>query len=217
MSGAHLCKNTKKTGIKLHTGNCPPHMETLEKIQHFADAAHGDQMRKYAPERYIAHPLRVMHLCRAFTTDETILASALLHDVLEDTEVTAEEIRTFLLPLLGEKGTEKTLHLVAELTDVYVKRNYPHWNRRKRKQMECERMAGISPEAQTVKYADILDNCREIVGHDPSFARVFLRECKHLLKCMTRGDPQLYKAAAHEINTGLQTLYKSNTSPEIKL
>jgi (p)ppGpp synthase/HD superfamily hydrolase len=213
MPGCAFLRRHTKLALNCMQANCLPHMETLEKIQHFADAAHGNQMRKYTPERYIAHPLRVMHLCSAFTTDETILASALLHDVLEDTEVTPEDIRTFLFPLLGKQGTEKTLHLVTELTDVYIKRDYPHLNRRKRKQMERARMAGISPEAQTVKYADILDNCREIVSHDPSFARVFLRECKHLLKHMTKGNAQLYKAAANEINTGLQALHKSNTNP----
>ena len=187
-----------------------PHMDTLEKIQHFADAAHGGQMRKYRPERYIAHPIRVMHLCRAFTTDETILASALLHDVLEDTPVMAGQIRLFLLPLLGAEGTEKTLGLVTELTDVYIKRDFPDMNRSKRKEMESRRMAGISPEAQTVKYADILDNCREIVSHDPSFARVFLSECKSLLKQMTQGNPLLYNAALSEIDTGLQALHKKD-------
>jgi (p)ppGpp synthase/HD superfamily hydrolase len=190
-------------------------METLEKIQHFADAAHGDQLRKYTPDRYMVHPVRVMHLCRAFTTDETLLACALLHDVLEDTPVTAGEIKAFLVPLLGVESAEKALHLVVELTDVYVKRDYPQWNRRKRKHLEAERMATISPGAQTIKYADILDNCREIVRHDPSFARIFLKECKQLLKRMTRGNPFLYKAAITEINNGLHALH--NAGPVAKL
>lgn len=174
-------------------------METLEKIQHFADAAHGDQLRKYTPDRYMVHPVRVMHLCRAFTTDETLLAGALLHDVLEDTPVTAGEIKAFLVPLLGVESAEKALRLVVELTDVYVKRDYPQWNRRKRKHLEAERMATISPGAQTIG--------REIVRHDPSFARIFLKECKQLLKRMPRGNPFLYKAAITEINNGLHALH----------
>ncbi|MGN6567929.1 MAG: hypothetical protein ACTHJ0_08255 [Flavipsychrobacter sp.] len=36
----------------------------LEEVIAFADKAHGSQMRKYTPERYIVHPIRVMELCR---------------------------------------------------------------------------------------------------------------------------------------------------------
>jgi (p)ppGpp synthase/HD superfamily hydrolase len=57
----------------------------LAAITDFADIAHGSQMRKYTPERYIVHPARVMRLCQEYTDDVTVLAAALLHDVLEDT------------------------------------------------------------------------------------------------------------------------------------
>ncbi|MBD0255325.1 MAG: metal-dependent phosphohydrolase, partial [Cytophagales bacterium] len=54
-------------------------METaLTTITAFADRAHGQQMRRYTPERYIVHPVRVMELCREYTTDEAVLAAALL-------------------------------------------------------------------------------------------------------------------------------------------
>lgn len=55
--------------------------EVLEQIRDFADKAHGEQMRKYTPERYIVHPVRVMKICREYTDDITVLAAALLHDV----------------------------------------------------------------------------------------------------------------------------------------
>jgi (p)ppGpp synthase/HD superfamily hydrolase len=54
-----------------------------------------------------------------------VLACALLHDVLEDTLVTEREMNDFLKPLLGDSAAEKTVKLVIELTDVYVKSNYP--------------------------------------------------------------------------------------------
>jgi (p)ppGpp synthase/HD superfamily hydrolase len=74
--------------------------EILQQVRDFADKAHGGQMRKYTPERYIVHPVRVMNICREYTSDVTILAAALLHDVIEDTPVKKEEIREFLLTLL---------------------------------------------------------------------------------------------------------------------
>jgi guanosine-3',5'-bis(diphosphate) 3'-pyrophosphohydrolase len=59
-----------------------------------------------------------------------------------------------------------------------------------------ERMQSTSRDAQTIKYADIIDNCREIVDHDPSFARVFLGECRTMLKKIKFGDPELYREAS---------------------
>lgn len=64
----------------------------LEQIRDFADRAHGDQLRKYTPERYIVHPVRVMEQVQRITNDTTMLAAALLHDVLEDTATTADDI-----------------------------------------------------------------------------------------------------------------------------
>ena len=59
--------------------------EILKKIKEFSDKAHEGQTRKYTPERYIVHRLRVMETLKLYTPDVTVLAAALLHDVLEDT------------------------------------------------------------------------------------------------------------------------------------
>ena len=186
----------------------PEHKENaiLQKIRDFADHAHGDQRRKYTPDRYIVHPIRVMELCKPYTTNIAVLASALLHDVLEDTPVTKEEIRVFLQGQLGDRVAVQTLNLVTELTDVYVKSSYPRLNRRQRKAKETERIKKTSAEAQTVKYADILDNCREIVQHDRDFAPVFLRECHDLLKTMDKGNSSLRAAAFKVVEDGRKAL-----------
>ena len=55
----------------------------------------------------------------------------------------------------------------VQSTDIYTKQNYPGWNRRKRKQKEAERLAVAHPDAQTVKYADIIDNNIECDEHEP--------------------------------------------------
>jgi guanosine-3',5'-bis(diphosphate) 3'-pyrophosphohydrolase len=180
--------------------------KVLEEIRDFADRAHGEQKRKYTPERYIVHPVRVMQICEQYMHSLPVLAAALLHDVLEDTPVSKKEIEAFLSERMSHADAIRTVHLVVELTDVYIKANYPQWNRRKRKQQEVNRMAKTSAEAQTIKYADIIDNCREIVAHDPDFARVFLSECYKLLKEMKRGNPELYKLALEEVERGLKLL-----------
>src|SRR3954469_23818249 len=112
----------------------------LEKIKDFADQAHGDQKRKYTPERYIVHPVRVMELCQRYTTARPLLAAALLHDVLEDTPVTTFQLHRFLALVLNEKEAAQTVQLVIELTDVYIKATFPRWNRRKRKAVEAARI-----------------------------------------------------------------------------
>lgn len=178
--------------------------EVLEKVRDYADKAHGMQTRKYSTDRYIVHPVRVMDRCRQYTDRLPVLSAALLHDVLEDTPVTKEELYRFLLSVMEEDEAKETVHLVVELSDVYTKEAHPRWNRKKRKGKESARIQKTSPDSQTVKYADIIDNCREIVQHDPSFAKVFLRECKNLLNVIPAGNEALYNEAKETVNRCLQ-------------
>lgn len=182
--------------------------DILAKITQFADEAHGEQQRKYTPDRYIVHPIRVMNTCRNYTDDISVLAAALLHDVLEDTPVTEKDIKTFLRTLMPEEQVVKTISHVVDLTDVYTKSAFPKLNRRARKDKEIERLSKIQPESQTIKYADIIDNSDEIVDHDPDFARVFLMEGRAILKKMNRGDPQLYEMALQSVEAALNKIRK---------
>ncbi len=180
--------------------------EILEKVRDFADRAHGDQMRKYTPERYIVHPVRVMKLCREYNQDVRVLSAALLHDVLEDTPVDREEMLGFLKGIMPSADALKVLGLVVELTDVYIKKDYPYLNRTKRKQLEAERIAKTSRDAQTIKYADMIDNCTEIIEHDPDFAVRFLSEYKNIIQRIPKGDPRLYERAVKTVEEGIGLL-----------
>lgn len=178
----------------------------LKKIVAFADNAHGDQKRKYADERYIGHPLRVMKICQDYGLPLPVLAAAILHDVLEDTDTSPKQIKEFLLTVMSERDAGYTMDLVIELTDVYTKHQYPRLNRRGRKKREATRMENISAEAQTVKYADIIDNASEIVEHDPDFAPVFLRECSALVKKMKKGNKELREKAIRLLEEEMEHL-----------
>lgn len=182
----------------------------LDQIRTFAENAHGSQMRKYTPERYIVHPVRVMETCRKFNLDLPSLAAALLHDVLEDTPVTADQLRSFLITVMDEAQAEETLVLVEELTDVYVKEAYPQWNRKQRKEKERQRIAMTSARSQSIKYADMIDNTREITSHDPGFAPRYLKECLDNLKVADKGNRELYELALAGIMEGLRKLQKGN-------
>ena len=178
----------------------------LEKIRDFADVAHGAQMRKYSPERYIAHPVRVMETCKKYSTRLPALAAALLHDVLEDTEIYEHQLSEFLQSVMNKKDAGQTFRMVVELTDVFTKSAYPDLNRRRRKEKEAARLGKISDDAQTIKYADIIDNCRGIGSQDVDFAPVFLKECRVLLNYMTRGHSELREDAIKIIETELDEI-----------
>ena len=185
----------------------PPHIQgILDKVSTFADQAHGEQARKYTPERYIVHPIRVMKMLSEYTGDISMLAAALLHDVLEDTPVTSDDIRVFLQDLLPPTEVRKTIALVEELTDVYVKSAFAHLNRRQRKDLEVARIARTSKDSQTIKYADIIDNCTEIVRYDRGFAGKFLSECREILRKAPHGDQRLYERAVMTLDAAMKEL-----------
>jgi (p)ppGpp synthase/HD superfamily hydrolase len=179
---------------------------TLEKIKEYADKAHGDQRRRYSNDKYIVHPIRVMEICRQFSNDLSILSAALLHDVLEDTPITALELKKYLESVMSVDDAKKTLKLVVELTDVFVKKDYPSLNRAKRKAKETERLSQVSADAQTIKYADIIDNISDMVYEDADFAKFYVRECKTLLQKINKGNEELYHRALKAIDGSLKKL-----------
>ncbi|MDF2931151.1 MAG: metal-dependent phosphohydrolase [Chryseobacterium sp.] len=92
---------------------------------------------------------------------------------------------------MSEKERNLTLQLVTELTDVYIKKDFPDLSRFQRKKKELDRLKAISPEAQTIKYADIIDNATEISQSDPDFAERYLQECYEIASELTKGNPEL--------------------------
>ena len=172
----------------------------------FTDRSHGEQMRKYSPERYIVHPMRVMKMVSEYTQDPSVLSAAILHDVLEDTAVSKQELKTFLYSLMEDHQADKALNIVVELTDIYTKENYPEYNRRKRKRLEADRIWKASGESHTIKYADIIDNVPEITANDPDFAARFLVECRDLLFHMKKGVKELREKAFTTIDDCMQKL-----------
>jgi len=180
----------------------------LKQIIEFVDHSHGEQTRRYSPDRYIVHPVRVMETVKKYSDSIVMPAAAVLHDVLEDTPVTAEEIRDFLKTIVIDDESEKILNIVIELTDVFIKKDFPHMNRRTRKSRELERLKKISVEAQTIKYADIMDNTSEILTDDPEFAAVYLYECRTILTKLTGGNKELREEALSLVNSYIGLLKK---------
>ncbi len=183
----------------------------LQQLTDFATRAHGSQRRKFADEPYINHPVRVMETCREYTQDICLLAAALLHDVLEDTSTSKEQMRDFLKSVMSNEDSIRTLNIVVELTDVYTKEQYPDLNRRQRKAKESERLAGVSAQAQNIKYADIIDNSKNISNAETGFARIVLHEYKNLVKVMNAGNAELRRKAGETVGVYLKAVKQTST------
>lgn len=164
----------------------------------FATEAHGEQQRKFTNEPYIEHPKRVAEIVRSVPHSVEMICAAYLHDVVEDTPIELGEIR--------ERFGEKVAALVSELTDEYMKENYPHLNRKARKQKEVERQAEMSREAKTIKLADVIDNTPDIVKNEPGFGRKYLFEMEKLTRVLVGGDKELFERARREVSAGKKVL-----------
>jgi (p)ppGpp synthase/HD superfamily hydrolase len=158
----------------------------------FARRAHESvgQKRKYTGEPYIVHPMAVAEIVRSVPHRREMIAAAYLHDVVEDTPVTLEQIRL----AFGDSVAE----LVDWLTDVSRPGD---GNRRTRRALDLEHTARAIPEAKTVKLADLIDNSETISSHDPTgFWPVYRRETLALLEVLREGDATLWKRAAAKAN-----------------
>lgn len=157
-----------------------------EKASRFAISAHAriNQLRKYSGQPYDVHLRAVAGLVSSVSRDENLIAAAWLHDTVEDTPATFEDIER-------EFGPDVT-ELVKELTDVSKPGD---GNRANRKAIDRQHLAGASPRAKTVKLADLIDNCEDICRNDPRFGRVFLEEMQFLLNVLSEGEETLYRKA----------------------
>lgn len=142
--------------------------------------------RKYTNAPYIQHPALVaMMVSSVECATEEMVAAAWLHDSVEDCpSVTIEMIRDCFGPTVAQ--------YVSELTDVSRPED---GNRATRKAIDREHSSRASPEAQTIKYADIIVNGIDIGWHDEDFARVYFKEISLLLDVIPNGDPTLYAQA----------------------
>ncbi len=160
-------------------------MSSYQTVLDFATKAHGTQLRKYTNELYIFHPIDVASILSASGAPEHVIAAGLLHDVLEDTPVTAEELNK-------EFGEAITL-LVLEVTDIAYA---PHdGNRAARSLINANHLARASYWGQTIKFADFIDNTRSIKKYGKGFWQVYRKEKLYALSIMDTGDRALWQRA----------------------
>ena len=120
-------------------------MEHFDEIEQLARELHGDQKRKYTGDPYVNHTVAVANIVKTYGGDESMVYAAILHDVLEDTYIKESDLFMKLIDVLKDtKLSIDILTLVKELTDVYIKDDYPNVNRKGRKEKEAMRLGTIS-------------------------------------------------------------------------
>lgn len=135
-------QHTKKVDIKL-----------IKKAFDYADNHHGNQCRR-SGEPYIIHPLNVAYILADIGLDDSTISAALLHDVVEDTEITDQEIRQ-------EFGSE-----IAEMVEGVTKLGNMQFVSIEEQQVEDYRKMflamGKDIRVILIKLADRLHNMRTL-------------------------------------------------------
>ena len=170
-------------------------MQTLEFAIGFASCAHRKQKRKYTGEPYMVHCLEVAQIIKSYTDEVDMVVAAVMHDVLEDTDVTVEEMRA----VFGDLVT----NLVLEVTDVSKPSD---GNRAVRKQIDRDHLAKSSVWGANIKLADLISNTGSIAKYDPDFAKVYLREKQLVLPLLKHGQPNLHWRATEVCQIALRQL-----------
>lgn len=163
-------------------------MTIVQKAREFAANAHYEQKRKYTGEPYINHPAEVVSILKTVGASDNMIAAAWLHDVVEDCCVAIVTIAR----LFGEE----VAGLVSDLSDISLPVD---GSRASRKEIDRQHTAKASPDAKTIKLADLISNTSSIVEHDPHFVRVYLHEKARLLEVLKEGNPTLWKMAHDNI------------------
>ena len=131
-------------------------LKLLLKVLNFAANKHKDQRRKDAEASpYINHPISLANiLCNeGHVTDIEVICAALLHDTIEDTETSPEE--------LDAEFDAAIRAIVMEVTDDKA------LTKAERKRLQIEHAAHISDQAKLVKLADKISNLRDVTQTPP--------------------------------------------------
>lgn len=134
--------------------NSPLDTALVDKAIVFATNAHRGTERRGKGYPYIVHPLEAMTIVATIDNHPDLLVAAVLHDTVEDTEVTLEQ--------LEREFGEHVAELVAEETDVRTTPGGKALTWLERKQRDMENLRKASREVKIVAMGDKLSNMRAI-------------------------------------------------------
>ncbi len=128
--------------------------ELLDRAIVFAVRAHHNTERRGKGFPYIVHPMEAVSIVASITSDQELLAAAALHDTVEDTDVTVEDIRC-------EFG-DRIAGLVYAETDRFTDGVSEEDSWYDRKKAAIDRLAAASRDVKMVAMGDKLSNMRAI-------------------------------------------------------
>ena len=134
--------------------NKPLDTQLLDRAIIFAVHAHAGTERRGKGFPYIVHPMEAVEIVATITPDQELLAAAALHDTVEDTDVTVEELRA--------QFGERIASLVASESDVMPEGLSEEESWHSRKQAAIDRLAAAPHDAKIVALGDKLSNMRSI-------------------------------------------------------
>ena len=132
--------------------------DLVDRAIKFAVDAHHNTERRGKGFPYIVHPMEAMEIVATITSDPELLAAAALHDTIEDTNVTVEQIRT----AFGDR-IAKLVHAESDQIDGQLfngENEEETWHARK--QAAIDRLAAAPHDAKIVAMGDKLSNMRAI-------------------------------------------------------
>ena len=134
------------------------HIDTslLDRAITFAVKAHQGMERKGKGFPYIVHPMEAVRIVATMTNDQELLAAAALHDVIEDTDTTADDLKK-------EFGERVAMLVEAESDDKTGGSKAETWHQRK--QDTLDRLRNADLDIKIVALGDKLSNMRAI-AHD---------------------------------------------------
>ena len=167
-------------------------------------AQHHGQLIKDTQIPYFEHVLAVAN--QAAAAAPLTYEIGICHDLLEKTITTQTDLLIRLIDFgYDELEAEHISICVVELTRHFTKAENP-LPKKMRKALEDERLLFISPDAQTVKYADWAYNADWMMQHDRHHAADYLKHHIELIEQMTEGDAALRGMVLSQFHTLLKEL-----------
>lgn len=145
-------------------------MNLITKAKDFAIDRHKGQFRRFSGEAYVEHPKRVAQTVLKYKESkeiENLYIASLLHDVVEDTETTLEEIERHFGELVAS--------IVGELTSKDGLRI------KEKAEYLSKKMINMSSWALVIKLSDRLDNVADLRHVNKSFRIRYVNETKEII------------------------------------
>ena len=166
-------------------------IETFDyhRIMQFASIKHEGQFRQGGAP-YITHPIAVAELLKSMGCDPEVIAAGFLHDLIEDTDATDEEIIAI--------SNKNVLHLVQQVTKP------------KDEPLNMETyIGGMDIRAVLLKLADRIHNIQCAVTATPSFRRKYLKETEEYYIPLSKGT--IFEEMLHTVTASLRNLVESES------